>query len=166
MHLYSVEGKITKYNDIDSILQEYYEKRIEMYEERRKYQLSQLKYDLDMISNKVKFILMVVDEELIINKRKRTELEKELEENEFDKMGANENYDYLLSMPIYQLTHEKIEELKKQEKEKKQEHKSLNEMTAQDIWKHELIELKSFLETSTNKSNESDKQSIKKGKKK
>ena len=29
-------------------------------------------------------------------------------------MGINSNYDYLLNMPIYQLTFEKIEELKKQ----------------------------------------------------
>ncbi len=151
MHLYSVEGKITKYNDIDSILREYYTKRVEMYEERRKYQLKQLKYELDMISNKVKFILMVVNDELIVNKRKRAELEEELEENEFEKMGNNESYDYLLGMPIYQLTHEKIEELKKQEKEKNAEYKSLNEMTAEDIWKYELIELKSSLENvSTN----------------
>ena len=57
------------------------------------------------------------------------------------------SYDYLLGMPIYQLTHEKIEELKKQEKEKNAEYKSLNELTAEDIWKHELIELKSSLES-------------------
>jgi DNA topoisomerase-2 len=159
MHLYSVEGKITKYNDIDSILQEYYTKRVEMYEERRKYQLKQLKYELDMISNKVKFILMVVNDELIINKRKRAELEEELEENEFDKMGNNNalhiSYDYLLGMPIYQLTQEKIDELKKQEKEKNADYKSLDVLTAEHIWKHELIELKTSLENNSSNTKQS-----------
>ena len=93
---------------------------------------------------------MVVNDELIINKRKRAELEEELEENEFKKMGNNESYDYLLGMPIYQLTQEKIDELKNQEKEKNAEYKSLNELTAEDIWKHELVELKSSLEMSSN----------------
>jgi hypothetical protein len=150
MHLYSVEGRITKYDSIDSILREYYNKRVIMYEERRKYQLNQLKYELDMISNKVKFILMVVNDKLVINKRKRAELEDELEENDFEKMGNNKNYDYLLGMPIYQLTHEKIEELKKQEKEKTSEYKLLDELKATDIWKNELIELKASLETIDN----------------
>lgn len=146
MHLYSVEGRITKYSSPKAILDEWYIKRLELYELRRENQLNELKLELEMISNKTKFILMVVNDELIISKRKKVEIEAELEENDFTKMGCNESYDYLLSMYISQLTFEKIEELKKQEKDKQVQYNTLFEMTPYDIWKIELCELKAVLE--------------------
>ena len=48
-------------------------------------------------------------------------------------------------MPIYQLTFEKIEELKKQKECKETEYNKLNKMKPHDIWKTELIELKDAL---------------------
>ncbi len=147
MHLYSTKGKLTKYNTIRDIFEEYYTHRVELYAKRREFQLNELKDELDIISNKTRFILMVVNEELIINKRKRGEIEDDLEENDFKKAGLNNNYDYLLNMPIYQLTFEKIEELKKQKEAKETEYNKLNKMKPHDIWKNELIELKNMLNT-------------------
>jgi DNA topoisomerase-2 len=145
MHLYSTKGKLTKYNTIRDIFDEYYLHRLELYAKRREFQLNELKDELDMISNKTRFILMVVNDELIISKRKRGEIEDDLEENDFKKMGVNNTYDYLLNMPIYQLTFEKIEELKKQKDIKETEYNKLNKMKPHDIWKDELIELKNAL---------------------
>ena len=51
------------------------------------------------------------------------------------------SYDYLLSMPIYNLTNEKIEELKKQETEKQSEFDSLIEKTPEQLWIKDLEEL-------------------------
>ena len=152
MHLYSTEGRITKYNTINDILEEYYIKRLELYANRRKYQLDELKRELDIISNKVKFILMVVNDQLIINKRKRNEIEHDLEQNNFTRVDTNKgpSYDYLLSMAIYQLTQERIEELKKQEKDKQTEYNKLNKLKPEDIWMNELNELKNVLEKTTN----------------
>jgi DNA topoisomerase-2 len=157
MHLYSTEGKLTKYLTISDILEEYYSHRHELYAKRRNYQLDELKKELDIISNKVRFILMVVNEELIVNKRKKAELEDDLEENNFNKI--NKSYDYLLGMPIYQLTHEKIEELKKLEKNKQIEYDTLYKMKPHDIWRNELIELKEALNKLTNKEIINDKKS-------
>jgi DNA topoisomerase-2 len=143
MHLYSTKGKLTKYTTIRDIFDEYYLHRLELYAKRREFQLNELKDELDMLSEKARFILMVVNEELIINKRKKGEIEDDLEENDFKKI--NTNYDYLLNMPIYQLTFEKIEELKKQKDIKETEYNKLNKMKPHDIWKNELIELKELL---------------------
>jgi DNA topoisomerase-2 len=151
MHLYSTKGKLTKYNTIRDIFEEYYTHRLELYAKRREFQLNELKDELEMISNKARFILMVVNEELIINKRKRGEIEDDLEENDFKKTGINNSYDYLLNMPIYQLTFEKIEELKKQKEIKETEYNKLNKMKPHDIWKDELVELKNMLITPDNK---------------
>ena len=44
-------------------------------------------------------------------------------------------------MPIHNLTLEKIEELKKQEKEKENEYEQLEKLTIKDIWLMELEKL-------------------------
>ena len=85
---------------------------------------------------------MVINNELIVNNTKKNIIETELEKHKFPKMGHNISYDYLLSMPIYNLTYEKIEELKKLEEKKQKEYDELNKLEPKTIWKLELNELK------------------------
>jgi len=149
MTLYGVDGSIKKYTCAQEIMIEYYATRLSLYEKRKQYILDELKNELNIISSKVKFILMVVEDELVINNRKRTEIETDLVSFEFPKLntnnGDNTSYDYLLSMPIYQLTSEKIEKLKAEMNEKQVEYDTLNNRTPIDIWKSELNELKEIL---------------------
>jgi DNA topoisomerase-2 len=44
-------------------------------------------------------------------------------------------------MPLYNLTNEKIEELKKQEKDKQTEHDDLVGKKPEQLWMHDLLEL-------------------------
>jgi len=144
MHLYSSDGSIKKYDNINEIMEDYYTIRLKLYHDRKKYQLEILKYQLELISYKVKFILMVINKEIIINNKKKLDIENELITHEFKKMGKSKNdinnlsFDYLLSMPIYNLTFEKIEDLKKQEKDKQIEYDNLKDKSVQDIWLDEL----------------------------
>jgi len=61
------------------------------------------------LDNKARFVRMVVEEEIIIFKRKREELVKNLEAQKFDKL--DDSYDYLLGIKTYQYTEEEIEKL-------------------------------------------------------
>ena len=61
MTLYSVDGNIRKYSCAQEIMIEYYAKRLELYEKRKQYQLDVMSNELAIISNKVKFILMVIE---------------------------------------------------------------------------------------------------------
>jgi DNA topoisomerase-2 len=152
MHMFGVSGKIQKYDTIEDIMREFYAKRLSMYDDRKQYILDELQHHINLISNKVRFILMVVNDELIINKRKRCDIEKDLEKHKFPKLASNVNddeglnYNYLLNMMIYNLTFEKIEELKKQQKEKEEEYNTFKKIRPEDIWKGELIELREVLE--------------------
>ena len=146
MHLYSPQGYIKKYNNIEEIMRDYYEVRLNMYIKRRDYQLNILEFELNMISYKVKFILMIINKEIDINNKKRSEIETLLEENEFPKLDkfndkSKLSYDYLLAMPIYNLTNEKIEELKNQKNDKEIEYTELKNKTEKDIWLEELDNL-------------------------
>ena len=52
------------------------------------YHFQNADFELTKISNKVRFILMVVDDKLKINKRKRKEIEADLERHGFDKLDS------------------------------------------------------------------------------
>ena len=54
----------------------------------------------------------------------------------------DESYNYLLNMPLYSMTAEKIEELVKQIKTIELEVKSLKDTTIEEMWLKDLEELK------------------------
>jgi DNA topoisomerase II len=138
MHLYSVNGNIRKYSDINDILNEFYQKRLELYQKRKDYQLNNLKNDLDNLNYKVKFILQVINKEIKINNRKKADIESKLFVLKYPKLGKDSSYQYLLGMPIYSLTFEKVQELKKQKNAKETEYNKLKETDIKDIWREEL----------------------------
>jgi DNA topoisomerase-2 len=141
MHLYNADGSIQKYRSIEHIMKDYYKYRLNLYQKRKEYLLEQLRMQLEILSWKVKFILMICEDKLIINKKKKQDIENELIKLNFPKLSKNNNkesYDYLLSMELYNLTFEKIEELKKQENEKQTEYNNLNKTTIENMWLNEL----------------------------
>jgi len=145
MHLFSNNGSIKKYNSVKEIMVEYYDMRLELYQKRKDYQLNILKDELELLNYKVKFILMVIQKKLVVNNRKRNDIEKDLIKNKFPKLGPSNNYQYLLGMPIYSLTYEKIEEFKKLLNEKEVNYEILSKMLPENIWKIELNSLLKIL---------------------
>ena len=89
-----------------------------------------MKEDLYLISVKVNFILDVINKKILVNNVKKTVLLDRLEELDYPKMLDkvlvslknlkdkteeeinSANYDYLVKMPIFNLTEEQIEKLK------------------------------------------------------
>ena len=174
MHLYGPEGHIKRYRTVEEIMNDYYKIRLKLYKARKEHQLSILEYQLKIISFKVKFILMVVNKEIEINNKKKQEIEEILEKNKFPRFGKNKDdlkltYDYLLTMPIYNLSFEKIEELKKQQQDKEVETTELEALTPENIWTRELDLLEEeylkWYKTKNEIANSTGKKKIKKSKK-
>jgi DNA topoisomerase II len=143
MHLYSPQYNITKYKSIKDIFNVFYQERYKLYQERKKHQLEDLLKQLTKINNKVRFILMKLDNKIKIENKKKKDLETELEELKFDRLEINNNnYDYLLTMPMLNLTFEKVEELKKERLDREVEYNNLLKKTENEIWLEELELLK------------------------
>jgi DNA topoisomerase-2 len=143
MHLYNPNGHIKKYDNVEEIMKDYFYVRLDLYQKRKDYQLNILEYQLKLISFKVKFILNVIDKKIDVNNKKKIEIEEKLEELEFPKFGKNKDdtklsYDYLLTMPIHNLSFEKVEEFKKSELDKQTEYNELKDMSIKEIWLNEL----------------------------
>ncbi|KAK6928758.1 Histidine kinase/HSP90-like ATPase [Dillenia turbinata] len=95
MHLFDPKGVIKKYDTPEQILEEFFLLRLEYYENRKasyldlpqeiplKILLENLEMDLLKLENKVRFILAVVNGEIIVSNRKRAELFLELRDKGF-----------------------------------------------------------------------------------
>jgi len=86
MVLFDAEGKIAKYDSALDILTEFCKVRRTAYEKRKDYLVCSLTKDKEILSNKARFILMIVNEELEIRKKKKDVLLKELQKLKFTPM--------------------------------------------------------------------------------
>ena len=139
MYLFNESLILTKYDTPLDILLDFFDIRIQYYIKRREHIIKKLKRELLILEAKARFIKEYIDGELDINKKSKDYIISLLEENDYP---TDENsYDYLLRLPIYSLTLEKINELNKQCETKKSELLFIKSKTAEDLWKIDLEEL-------------------------
>ncbi|KAJ4711597.1 DNA topoisomerase 2 [Melia azedarach] len=89
MHLFDQKGVIKKYDTPEQILEDFFHLRLEYYGKRKKIQLENLELELLKLENKVRFILGVVNGEIIVNNRKRADLFRELQQKGFTPFPKN-----------------------------------------------------------------------------
>eukprot|EP00026_Physarum_polycephalum_P000381 Phypoly_transcript_00381.p1 GENE.Phypoly_transcript_00381~~Phypoly_transcript_00381.p1 ORF type:complete len:1577 (+),score=426.38 Phypoly_transcript_00381:657-4733(+) len=190
MTMFDSEGRIRQWESATAILDEFYTLRLQFYDKRKEHLVDALREDWKRLDNKVRFILAVVNKEIIINNRKKADLLKELRDKNFDpfptksakaktKVAGNDvaiesddeaeqgegeqeedtkdkkastadksskDYDYLLSMPLWNLTLEKVQELVRQRDDKSEELKVLLGTSAKQLWIHDLDELSAAMD--------------------
>jgi DNA topoisomerase II len=139
--------------------------------------LQNIKLDLKKLENKVRFIRCVVDNEIVVNNRKRADLFLELREKNFDPfpmkkkkaepaaVGAIEeeeneespeaangvdpsDYEYLISMAIGTLTLEKIQDLNAEREKLVNEVEELENTTPKSLWLRDLDTFEKDLDVS------------------
>jgi len=152
---FDADGKIKKYNSELELLAEFAELRLKYYQKRKDFHADRLRREKELLDAKVRFVLMVIRGELIVSNRKKTELLQDLRTNGFkayheifskEPTGATSSdaaekggaFDYLLGMPIWSLTMERVEKLKQEMKNKTDELTSLEKTTIQEMWEQDL----------------------------
>lgn len=138
MHLFHPQTGIKKYLTPEEILMDFVEIRLDLYKKRKVHMIESLTHEVERITNKATFIQMVVDDELIIFKKKKSVLEKELEKL-FPKI--EDSYDYLLNIKTYQYTEEAINEMKKEVNSKKSELDKLKKTTILNMWQSDILKI-------------------------
>ncbi len=139
MHLFSEKGCIKKYNTTTIIIKEWFQIRLNKYYERKTKQLEIMEDEFKLISAKIRFIIDIISGNIIIMNIKIKDIEEQLEKLEYYKY--DDSYDYLLRMPISQLTLEKKENLEKDVIKLKTKIDDLKDMSITKIWELELKEL-------------------------
>ena len=139
MHLYDSNDKINKYDTVFDIMDDYYTERLSQYNIRKIYILDKLDKQITMNRIKMKFIIYVIEDKIIIYKNKKDSIIDMLIKFDFEKV--DNSYNYLLNLPLTQFTHEKIQELQNNIDKLTSEYNDLELKNIKDIWSDELISL-------------------------
>ena len=155
MNLYNENNKLMNFKSAEDILKYYYEKRLHYYELRRQNLIKIKEQEVLMASTRARFILDVINEKIKIRNIPKREVIAQLDKLEYplmidgslveqDKLTQTQidddvgSYDFLISMPIYSLTKEKVEELLKEKEKHIQELETLRQKTDKILWEEDL----------------------------
>ena len=134
-------GKIKVFNSVYEILDYYINVRLSFYIKRKNYILNKLNNDLKLLCSKYIFIKNVIEETINIKNKSKDIIIKQIEN--FDKIIKLDNsYEYLLKLPLYSLTKEKLIELKEKIKQVKDNIDLLKQQTEYNLWQSDLNKLK------------------------
>ena len=137
-------SRVKEFSSVKEILDSFIDIRLKFYQKRKDYLIKTMAGNLTKLASKYYFIKGICDNTIVVNKRKKDNIIAQLEK--VDKIKSIDgSYDYLLAMNIAQLTHEKMEELKKQIEEGKEEYKKTKETSIQAMWLDDLKELQKCL---------------------
>jgi len=131
-------NKIIVYESAKEILDHYIRVKLDYIAKRKENQLSVLHENILFDYSKYLFIKMIVDDELVINKRKKADIENDLDKVKDILESKEKKYDYLLNMSIQSLTEERMSKLQDQIKLMKKELDELTRKSVNDLWGEEL----------------------------
>jgi len=130
-------NRIKIFENVEEILKSFVKIKLEYLQKRKDYQLSKFEDDIKLDFSKFLFIKNIVENTLIINKRKKDDIVKDLEKIE-NIIKKDNSYDYLLNLNILSLTEERMNKLQEDIKSKKSELDKLKNTDIKDIWLEEL----------------------------
>ena len=137
-------NRVREFTSIQEILDAYIEIRLKYYNLRKDYLLKTIKKSLEELSSKYLFVKAIVDKTIVVANKKKDDIVKQIEKQP-KILKQDGSYEYLLRMQIYNLTAEKLEELKCQIKSKKEEFDNIKKTSVEDMWTNDLHELKKVL---------------------
>jgi DNA topoisomerase-2 len=150
MHLYSSSGAIKKYKGTSDIIKEWAKVRILKYYERKNHQVKNLQKEYNILSAKIRFILDVIAGKIKIMNIKLDVIAEKLNElnypkiykdsdNSIDDNELIKGYNYLIKMPISQLTLDRKIILEKEVEDLKNKLDKLKQTNIEKNWLNELV---------------------------
>jgi DNA topoisomerase-2 len=139
MYLFNENGQITKYDTAISIIKSYYTIRLRYYQIRKDYMISKMQKDIDIMKNKIRFIKAIISNEIEVSKYKKVELEELLGVMEY--MKVEDSYDYLVRIPIYNITKDKVEDLENDIIDLESKLDIIQNTTINEMWLDDLKKL-------------------------
>lgn len=165
MHLFDNKDNLKKYDNVYEIINDYYDIRLHYYDLRKKYLIDKIENDLNILSNKARYIQGTLDDIIDLRKKTKDVVYEMLENMNFDKSKDKNNYDYLVKMPMDSVTQENVEKLLKDKENKEKELNEIKNMELEIMWYNELENLKIIYNEFINEYFEIDTKPNKKSKK-
>jgi len=170
IHLFNKNGAIQKYDNTTEIIKEWSKTRILKYLERKAYQIKILEKDFLVLSAKIRFIIDVISGNIQIMNKKMVDIAKRLIELKYPRINTDNNsaniivagniddeakdinddgeknkdikdFNYLLKMPISQLTFDRKIILEKEVDDLNNNLNNLRNKRIEDLWLSDLDDL-------------------------
>jgi DNA topoisomerase-2 len=138
MNLFNAEDKLTKYDSIDAIIDDYFGIRLGYYNDRKMNLIENLERELLILSNKVRYIQEVLAGTIDLRKKKKQEITNLLQGKKYAMMDEDEEYKYLIRMPMDSVSEENVEKLVTEHSSKSAELICIKNTTIQQMWLKEL----------------------------
>ena len=142
MHLFDYDDKLRKYDNVKTIIDDYYTKRLDLYDVRKKHMIDEINKELVIMSNKAKYIQEVLKGTIDLRRKSKEVIDELLEAKSYDKLGKDKDYKYLVKMPMDSVSQENVEKIMNDYEKKKKELEIVQSTTIQQMWLNELSELK------------------------
>jgi DNA topoisomerase-2 len=98
--LWDKNGTIRRYETAEEIIQDFYGMRLQYYGKRRAFLIKDAEGDLHRLTNRMRFILEVIDGKIVVNNRRKKEIEGDLEAGGYDKLLPNKPKVRQKDMPL------------------------------------------------------------------
>jgi DNA topoisomerase-2 len=153
IHAYNSNNIIKKYKTPYEIMDEHNSVRSHFYHNRKEYILAELKNKLCILENKVRFIKEVISKNIKVAECTKDELLKQLFDKEYHLYDGNiishittfnkvkSGYDYLIKMPIYTMSKDKVNDLEEEHAKIVGEIEITSNKGVNTMWIEELDEL-------------------------
>jgi DNA topoisomerase-2 len=163
LNFFGPDERLYNMTSVDDIMDMYFTERMKLYRVRKMFLESQYQRDLALLSARAKFILDVVEGRVVVNRRAKPDIILQLQKLEYPVMFEKQlytpaaftaklaelgdtdgslrekgSYQFLLDMPIYNLTEEKIRDLMTERDEVQALIAVLKGKTPGDLWMEDL----------------------------
>ena len=129
-------GRLREFDSAGELIKWFVGFRLGYYGKRRDLMLGDLTERSLLLSNRARFITMILEGKLVVQKRQRKDLETELQFLKFDQKDGG--YSYLLSMPIHSLTRETYDQLMAELAEVQAEEKRVRALKPVEMYREDL----------------------------
>ena len=163
MHLFDKDERLKKYDTPETIILEYYSIRLEYYNKRKIYLIDKLSKELDLLSNKARYIKCLLDDTIDLRRKSKKDIYTLLNDMKFSKNNNNDkndnnnnnddndndienkqlnSFNYLIKMPMDSVSIENIDKIMNDHDNKSKELDTIKSKKIENMWLDELKILK------------------------
>ena len=145
MHAFNASDKLTKYEKVSDIIDEYFVTRMEIYKKRQDYLIQALEKELVLLTNKTNYIKEVLVGTVDLRSMKKEMVSELLKSKNYTIIDEDDDYKYLTKLPMDAVTQENVDKLMADFQNKTNELQRIKTLTLEQVWLGELAELKKLL---------------------
>ena len=133
MVLFNSENRIQKYASPEEILREFCLHRLDYYVKRKEDLLKRIRHEYKITSNKLRFLK---ENSIEVFKQTEEEIVAHLTKQKYDKI--DQQYDYLLNLPIKSFSQHKLQQLTEKKKQQEETIRYLEKVAPKQLWTNDL----------------------------